>query len=101
MGLRLQLQALLETLLGSDAVYFEAPNSSEMVYPCIVYNRDNTETTHANNAPYRFTKRYQVTVIDEDPDTTIPDRVGKLSMCVHDRSFVVNNLNHYVFTLYF
>lgn len=101
MGLRLQLQALLEVILGTDAVYFEPPNSTQMVYPCIVYNRDSTDTGFAGNKPYRFTKRYQVTVIDEDPDTTIPDRVGELSMCVHDRSFVVNNLNHYVFTLYF
>jgi hypothetical protein len=101
MGLRLQLQALLESILGSDAVYFQAPSSELMVYPCIVYNRDRTETEFAGNNPYRFTKRYQVTVIDEDPDSTIPDRVGALPMCTHDRTFVVDNLNHYVFTLYF
>ena len=101
MGLRLELQALLRATLGSDNVYFQPPANVQMAYPCIVYNRDSTETSFADNNPYRFTKKYQVTVISDDPDTDIPDRVGKLSMCVHDRTFVTNNLNHYVFTLYF
>lgn len=101
MGLRLQLQTLLEAMLGTDAVYFQPPNSVQMTYPCIVYSRDSTDTEFAGNNPYRFTKRYQVTVISDDPDTDIPDRVRELPMCVHDRTFVANNLNHYVFTLYF
>lgn len=101
MGLRLQLQALLETILGSDNVYFQPPANVQMEYPCIVYNRDSAETLFADNNPYRFTKRYQITVIDRNPDSKIPDQVGELAMCLHDRTFVTNGLNHYVFTLYF
>ncbi len=101
MGLRLQLQVLLETILGSDNVYFQPPANVQMEYPCIVYSRDSTQTSFADNNPYRFTKRYQVTVIDRNPDSNIPERVGALSMCLHDRTFASDNLNHYVFTLYF
>jgi hypothetical protein len=72
-----------------------------MQYPCIVYQRYNALTLFANNLPFRHTKRYQVTVIDRDPDSLIPDKVATLPMCLHNRFFVANNLNHDVFNLYF
>lgn len=101
MGQRVDLQAKLEELLGSEYVYFQPPANVQMVNPCIVYHRENTETLFAGNNPYRFTKRYEVTVIDRNPDSEIPDRVAALPMCLHDRTFAADNLNHYVFTLYF
>jgi hypothetical protein len=72
-----------------------------MQYPAIVYQRDTTQTRHAGNLPYTLYKRYQVTVIDLDPDSAIPDKVAMLPMCSHDREFVADRLNHDVFTLYF
>lgn len=101
MAPRAQLQFLLEEVLGSDQVYFQPPASILMAYPCIVYHRDTAYTTHADNHPYRYVKRYQVTVIDRDPDSEIPDKVAELPQCSHNRFFVANNLNHDVFNLYF
>lgn len=72
-----------------------------MQYPCIVYQRYNAVTQFAGNHPYRRTKRYQVTVISPDPDCPIGDAVAALPMCVHNRFFIVDNLNHDVFNLYF
>lgn len=72
-----------------------------MVYPCIVYKRDRLDTQFASNDPYRTTKRYQVTVIDRNPDSDIPDKVATLPMCASDRCFTANNLNHDVFNIYF
>jgi hypothetical protein len=72
-----------------------------MKYPAIVYAREATETTHADNAPYTHTRRYQVTVISRNPDTDIIEKVGALPMCSHTRFFARNGLNHDVFTLYF
>lgn len=72
-----------------------------MQYPCIVYQRYNAKTDFADNQPFRHTKRYQVTVIDADPDSPIPDKVAALPMCLHNRFFVVDNLNHDVFNLYY
>lgn len=72
-----------------------------MPYPCIVYQMDKAQTKFADNNPYRYAKRYQVTVIDRDPDSTIPDKVAALPACTFDRFFVTDNLNHFVFTLYF
>jgi len=101
MAPRLQLQSLLESLLGSSNVYFQPPASMQMKYPCIVYSRDNADTKFANNNPYRYTKRYQVTVIDRDPDSGTPDKIAVLPMCTFNRFFTADNLNHDVFTLFF
>jgi hypothetical protein len=99
MGTRLQLQTLLESLC--DHVYFQPPTGMEMQYPCIIYRRDETDTKIADNIPYSRTKRYQVTVVDRNPDSELPDKVEELPYCGFNRYFPAENLNHYVFTLFF
>jgi hypothetical protein len=101
MAQRLELQDLLEEILGTRNVYFQPPNNVQMKYPCIVYKRDTARTEFAGNAPYRRKKRYLVTVIDQDPDSLIPDAVADLPMCTFDRHFTANNLNHDVFSIFF
>jgi|SRR5688500_4883734 hypothetical protein len=98
---RLQLQALLELLLGSTNVYFQPPAGVQMQYPAIVYEWDDTDTRFADNRPYRHIRRYQVTVIDRDPDSVIPDKVADLPMCTFNRAFSAEDLNHKIFDLYF
>lgn len=101
MGTRLELQVVLEGLLGSRNVYFQRPESKAMQYPAIVYNIDDLETAHAGNKPYKLVDRYQVTVIDKNPDSLIPKKVAALPMCTFDRFFVSDKLNHNVFKLFF
>lgn len=101
MDRRLMLQALLSAIPGVTKAYFQPPASLSMSYPCIVYERDSADTKFGNNLSYRYTKRYQVTVIDRDPDSAIPDAVAKLPMCTSSRHFTADNLHHDVFTLYF
>lgn len=97
---RLQLQALLEVLLGSENVYFQPPSNVDMLFPAIVYQRDNVRTEYADNNPYSNRKRYQVTVIDKNPDSDIPDKVAALPLCSFNRFYVVDKLNHDAFNLY-
>lgn len=99
MGQRLQLHELLKTLCNN--VYFQEPDKALMVYPAIVYKRDYSDTKFANNAVYARKKRYQVTVIDRNPDSAIPDLVENLPLCSFDRFFPVDGLNHTAFKLYF
>lgn len=102
MGQRLDLDTLLKGILGGDAVYFQPPSSTTMQYPCIVYNRDTAETAYADNKPYRFTFKYQVTLISKSPNTEETlKKIAALPTCIHDRFFRINNLNHDVFNLYF
>lgn len=97
---RLKLHALLKTM-GAKEVYFQPPSNVQMVYPAIVYSRDNVWEEHASNLPYTHKKRYQVTVIDKNPDSQIPDKVKQLPLCGFSRHFVADNLNHDVYNLYY
>lgn len=106
MDRRLQLHQRLVDIatsegLTSGQVYFQPPSNLEMKFPCIVYNRDSADTVFAGNLPYRRTKRYEVTIIDRDPDSSLPDKVAALPQCTFSRAFAVENLNHDVFNLYF
>jgi hypothetical protein len=101
MAPRLQLQALLESLLGSRNVYFQPPPTIQMKYPCIVYKRDYVKSSHADNVPYKHRKRYQVTIIDSNPDSLIPAKVSLLPTASFDRSFTNDQLNHDVYNLFF
>jgi hypothetical protein len=101
MAPRLQLQTKLVSILGTDNVYFQPPPTVKMKYPCIVYHRDSIQTEYADDNPYKSTIRYQITVIDRDPDSLISAKVGALPMSRFERFFTADNLNHDVYTLYF
>lgn len=98
---RSQLHDLLKELLDSDNVYFQPPATKQMEYPCIRYELAPADTRFAGNSPYTYTKRYKVTVIAKDQDSDIPDKIAQLPMCLHNRYYAANNLNHNVFNLYF
>ena len=101
MGTRLELQSLLEDILGTGNVYFQPPETIKINYPCIIYKRDYAITDFADNKPYNHTKRYSVTVIDRNPDSVIPDKIAALPLCVYVRHMTVDNLNHDIYNLYF
>lgn len=97
---RLELHALLLTL-ADDNAYFQPPSDFRMQYPCIRYEQADADIKHADNIPYLLTKRWKLTVIDPDPDSIIRDRVESLPMCGFERFYPADNLNHFVFNLFF
>jgi len=99
MAQRLDLQVLLEDI--TEHVYYQQPTDTQMQYPCILYERDASWSEHADNRPYARMKRYQVTVVDRNPDSELPDIVEELRFCSFDRSFRADGLNHFVFNLFF
>jgi len=99
MGQRLSLHQLLETF--ADNVYFQPPENIELKYPCIIYKRDFADTKFADDKPYNHTKRYMVTVIDQDPDSEIPDKVAAMPMSLFNRFYTADNLNHDVYSVFF
>ena len=96
---RLGLQTLLESMVAN--VYFQPPESINLSYPCMVYKRSFIKTRFADNVPYSLRNEYTITVIDKDPDTTIPDMLALQPLCSFDRHYTADNLNHYVFTIYY
>lgn len=101
MDKRIELQAILEEILGSRNVYFQPPSNVRMSYPAIVYSRKRIDNSHANNSVYMQDHSYELTVIDKDPDSEIVSRVSELLLCRFDRHYKSDNLNHDVFTLYY
>lgn len=101
MGQRIDLQRTLETILGSDNVYFQPPPTIRLDYPCIVYKRSSGDTQFADDKPYTFMVRYTVTLIQRHPESAVFDKIAALPMCTYDRFYATDGLNHDVFNLYF
>lgn len=101
MATRLELHEKLCEILGSRNVYYQPPASVRMHYPAIVYERENIQITHADNFPYLHDYAYKITVIDEDPDSELIEKIALLDNCRFSRHFTSDNLNHDVFTLYY
>ena len=105
-GKRLDLHALLIDILETKGqaisrVYFQPPATIEMEYPCIIYNRSNRKNFFSGDNIYLGMNQYSITVVDEDPDSLIPDKVLELPYCSFSAHFTVDGLNHDVYTLYF
>lgn len=96
---RLELQDMLEKLIDSQNVYYSPPGRME--YPCIKYDLAKPSVLKADNIHYVRTNCYSLTVIDPDPDSEIKMKVEELPMCTFDRAYKADNLNHFVYTLYF
>lgn len=101
MGTRLELQSLLEELLGSGNVYYQPPESVVMKYPAIVYSKNKISIDHADNRGYLKHKSYVITVIDRRPDNPVIDKLLGLPLSEYDRFYKSDNLNHDVITLYY
>lgn len=98
---RLMLHEILCDILGSRNCYFSPPTGKQLKYPCIVYKLANIDRDYADNIAYTTNLQWQVTAIDEDPDSELVDKVLSLPKSSFGTSFSSDDLNHFVFSLYF
>ncbi len=99
---RLDFSDELRTVLGSDNVYFNPPESVKLKYPAIVYEIDDLMSMHANNKNYHNHIGYSVMVIDQDPDSTIYlDLLKHFPMSSFRNAYPSNNLSHFVLLIYY
>lgn len=102
MASRLNLHEEFCDILGHRRVYFQPPASVKMSYPCIRYSLGNVDAKKADDINYKNTKRYEIVVIDPDPDSDIYEKIlAHFPMCSFDRPYVADNLNHWVLNLYY
>ena len=96
---RLELQARFEQFTPN--VYYQPPRNVTLKYPCIIYQRQPSIGSHANNSSYITSLPYQITVIDRDPESTIADQlVAMFRYCDETARFTNENLYHVVLTMY-
>ena len=101
MASRLNLHEELCKKLGSRNVYFQTPESMKMKYPAIRYSLANIDVNQANNKKYKQLKSYEIRLIDSDPDSLYFDAILDFQYCSFDRMYTADNLNHFIFTLYY
>ena len=101
MANRLDLQSLLEELLGSRNVYYTPPESIKMQYPAIRYSKKKIESVHADDSKYLMRDCYELIVISKRPDNPVIKKLLALPYCSYDRHYVADNLNHDVLTIYY
>lgn len=101
MASRADLQKELETLLGSRNVYYQPPESIKMMYPAIRYKKSDIDVKRANDKTYMSKKKYEIIVIDRNPDNPVIEKILALPMSTYDRWYTADNLNHDVITLYY
>ena len=99
MDKRIELQYLLESILGSRNVYFQPPESISIKYPAIVYTLSDIQNEHANDRVYMTGKTYMITLMDYDPDSETRTKLSQLPTISFDRHYTSSNLNHDVFVI--
>lgn len=98
---RLELQDALESVLDSTNVYFNPPASVRINYPAIIYKLENIDQRYADDKTYKKDRAYMVTLIHQDPDNDVVDKlVWEFQKIRFDRTYVYENLYHYVYVLY-
>lgn len=98
---RLDLQSLLEELLGSRNVYYQPPESIKMQYDAIRYSKSTITSRYANNNKYSMKDCYELIVISKRPDNPVIKKLLALPYCSYDRPYVADNLYHDVLTIYY
>ena len=85
---------------GDRHVYFTPPASTMIKYPAIRYSLSNIEGIFANDGLYCSRSSYEVILIDKKFNSEFIDKILQLPYCRFIRVYVVDNLNHFVFTIY-
>lgn len=103
---RLELHEILARILdvtepdGDRHTYYNPPTSVMMKLPAIRYSINQIKPIFANNAIYSTNPSYEVTLIDDNPDSKYVDKILRIPYCSFDRHYIANNLNHFVFTIH-
>lgn len=99
---RLQLHEELKKILGNSNVYFQPPESIKLKYPCIIYSYQRNQVRRANDKNYTLIRNYQLTYVTKDPDTALADAMlDKFDHISMNRVFTSDNMNHYIYSLYY
>ena len=100
MNKRVDLHNLLLELAGPN-VYYQIPSNMKMKYPAVKYERGRIDNNHADNIVYSQNTSYTITVISKNPDEPIVEKISKIPTCEYDRDYIIDNLYHTVFKIYY
>lgn len=82
--------------------YFQPDTSVNLIYPCVKYSLTGIDSKRADDRRYMNTDRYELTLIDYDPESPLHDKIlNHFQMISFDRAYTADGLNHKVYTLYY
>lgn len=99
---RLEFHEKLCDILGSRNVYYMPGSDVTMHYPAIRYSLSGISSRYANNKNYTNRPQYTLTLITDDPDTVLRQRLMDFLTIYpfrYDRQYVSENLCHDVFVV--
>lgn len=97
---RLEFHKILQSILGSNQVYFQPPSSQRIYYPAIIYSVAPFNKAYADNFGYILTDHYLVTHITKDPNSTTPRELARMPYTRQDQAYRKDGLYHAVFSVY-
>ena len=95
------LQEIFQNLFDGGHVYYQPPDGLMMRYPAIRFKKSDIEVDYANNKMYTRKTRYEIIVIDTEPDNPVIEKLLNLQYCSYDRWYAADGLNHDVLTIYY
>lgn len=90
----------LRLILGSSNVYYQPPSKYKLQHPCILISESTFDIQHADNRPYVVTDRLLLTLITKRPLSSVRKELACLPTCREDRTYISDNLYHYIYTIY-
>lgn len=98
---RIKFHNKLKEVLGSNNVYFNPPRSTDIKYPCIIYNLKDIPIKRASNEIYILEHVYNVLLIGIKPYEDIKDKILiSFKYSKFDRPYINEGLYHYAYTIY-
>ena len=94
-------EMLLWKVPTATKVYFQPPESLKLQYPCLIYSIETDENWNADNIKYINMLRYSVIAIDRNPDSQMLQELSDIPYSELDRTYTADNLNHFVFRIYY
>lgn len=95
---RQDLHNHLKTLIAN--VYYQPPENQKLKFDCIVYSRTRIDVTRADDHAYRLDHAYKLMYIHRSPDDPLIDTIASIDKCRFQRSFVIDQLYHDEYILY-
>lgn len=100
MKTREEIQHMLEDILGSDHVYFQAPPNTGMKYPAIVYSFERFDRDNADNLPYRVAGRWQMIHMYKSVKNDLKERfIFEIPFCSFDRRMITSGVYNDYYTI--
>lgn len=96
---RIDFHKLLLTLTPN--VYFQEPTNINIKYPAIIYKLSKVDTTNANDRVYTSMRKYEVTLIDDDPDSNLIDRLLSFKYATFDRQIIYQGITNTILNIYY